>query len=249
MDKNTVLALNNAIYQIYNTESFEDMKNYLLMSLSTLVPNACGSILMATDADSETLLCDPVCLPAKFVDMENRYMLLEKRDYGRWLMQRKQTTIITASSMMSDAERRCTELYRACFSPFGLHFAVDVTIVHKGEFLGVLALYRREEEGDFSDDEIFILENLSDHLNVRFYNELIKAENPSIKYHTGSLIKKYGLTAREAEILGMVLSEKSNVEICSELCIAGNTLKKHLQNLYRKTGVSNRTGLLGISHP
>ena len=115
MDKNTVLALNNVIYQIYNTEEFEEMKKNLLISVSTLVPNACGSILMAADSGSETLLCDPVCFPERFVEMEKRYMLLEKRDYGRWLMQRKQTTIITASSMMSDEERRCTELYRACF--------------------------------------------------------------------------------------------------------------------------------------
>lgn len=247
MDKNTVLALNNVIYQIYNTEEFEEMKKNLLISVSTLVPNACGSILMAADSGSETLLCDPVCFPERFVEMEKRYMLLEKRDYGRWIMQRKQTTIITASSMMSDEERRCTELYRACFSPFGLHYSVDVTIVHKGEFLGVIALYRREDEGDFTEDEIFIMENLSDHLNVRFYNELKKRENPANKNHMGFLIKKYGLTAREAEILRMVFSEKTNGEICSELYISNNTLKKHLQNIYRKTGVPNRIGLMGIS--
>ena len=63
----------------------------------------------------------------------------------------------------------------------------------------------------------------------------------------GFLIKKYGLTAREAEILRMILSDKTNGEICSELYISNNTLKKHLQNIYRKTGIPNRTGLMGIS--
>jgi DNA-binding NarL/FixJ family response regulator len=51
------------------------------------------------------------------------------------------------------------------------------------------------------------------------------------------------LTSKEAEILQLVLKGHTNITIASELFISVNTVKRHLQNLYRKFDVSNRTSL------
>ena len=49
------------------------------------------------------------------------------------------------------------------------------------------------------------------------------------------------LTPRELEILALVSKGLSNKEISSELGVATNTVKTHLQACYGKLGVSRRT--------
>jgi DNA-binding CsgD family transcriptional regulator len=51
----------------------------------------------------------------------------------------------------------------------------------------------------------------------------------------------FGLTRRETEVLGWVTRGKSNAEIAANLSIAPGTVKKHLDHIYAKLGVSTRT--------
>jgi DNA-binding CsgD family transcriptional regulator len=49
------------------------------------------------------------------------------------------------------------------------------------------------------------------------------------------------LTAREREVLGLVAFGKTNAEIAGRLWLAPSTVRKHLENVYAKLGVSTRT--------
>jgi ATP/maltotriose-dependent transcriptional regulator MalT len=51
-----------------------------------------------------------------------------------------------------------------------------------------------------------------------------------------------GLTAREAEVLRLVASGKTNRDIAVELVISEHTVARHLQNMFTKLGVSSRAG-------
>jgi DNA-binding CsgD family transcriptional regulator len=59
-----------------------------------------------------------------------------------------------------------------------------------------------------------------------------------------------GLTAREVEILGLVAKGGSNRATAERLSITEKTLRNHLEHIYSKAGVSNRTGaiLFAIEH-
>lgn len=51
------------------------------------------------------------------------------------------------------------------------------------------------------------------------------------------------LTTREQELLGYVIRGFTNQEIADELSVSVSTIKKHMQNIFIKTGVRNRTSL------
>lgn len=53
------------------------------------------------------------------------------------------------------------------------------------------------------------------------------------------------LTAREDEILVWLSRGKQNSEIAAILWITPNTVRKHLENIYEKLGVTNRAGAVG----
>lgn len=52
------------------------------------------------------------------------------------------------------------------------------------------------------------------------------------------------LSARELEVMGWVARGKTNKEIASALYVSESTIRKHLQNAYRKLGVTSRTTAL-----
>jgi DNA-binding NarL/FixJ family response regulator len=49
------------------------------------------------------------------------------------------------------------------------------------------------------------------------------------------------LTTREAEVLELVAAGLTNAAIAERLWISPGTVKKHLDNVYGKLGVANRT--------
>src|SRR5215207_3965802 len=53
-----------------------------------------------------------------------------------------------------------------------------------------------------------------------------------------------GLSSREVEVLRLVAAGMSNAEISRELFVSLATVKKHINNIYRKLGTHNRTSAL-----
>ena len=52
------------------------------------------------------------------------------------------------------------------------------------------------------------------------------------------------LTAREREVLSLLVEGKTNKEIGSVLDVTGRTVEQHLTHIYRKLGVSSRSEAL-----
>jgi DNA-binding NarL/FixJ family response regulator len=58
---------------------------------------------------------------------------------------------------------------------------------------------------------------------------------------------RHGLSQRESEILSYVVSGLSNRGIAAKLVIGDETVKSHLRSIYRKLGVSDRTGAVATA--
>lgn len=62
----------------------------------------------------------------------------------------------------------------------------------------------------------------------------------------GAIERSLGVTAREAEILSWVVQGKTNPEIGTILGIQLTTVKKHLESVFTKLGVENRTAAVTL---
>jgi DNA-binding CsgD family transcriptional regulator len=60
-------------------------------------------------------------------------------------------------------------------------------------------------------------------------------------------LRRLGLTAREADLLWLLTRGEATVEIADQLGVASGTVNKHLQNIYRKLGVTNRTAAVATA--
>jgi DNA-binding CsgD family transcriptional regulator len=56
-----------------------------------------------------------------------------------------------------------------------------------------------------------------------------------------------GLTQREAEILAAIIRGRSNQEIANQLQMSINTVRKHLEHIYKKLGVQSRTEAIAVA--
>jgi DNA-binding CsgD family transcriptional regulator len=54
-------------------------------------------------------------------------------------------------------------------------------------------------------------------------------------------LETLGLSQRETEVLGWLMQGKDNKSIAILMAVGGSTIRKHLENIYRKLGVQSRT--------
>jgi DNA-binding CsgD family transcriptional regulator len=62
--------------------------------------------------------------------------------------------------------------------------------------------------------------------------------------------KTFGLTPREMEVVGCIVEGCSNRDIAKQFGLSEETVKRHLSNIFDKTGVSTRLELamFAIAH-
>jgi DNA-binding CsgD family transcriptional regulator len=65
----------------------------------------------------------------------------------------------------------------------------------------------------------------------------------------GDALSSLPLTKREREIVGLMLGGETNAAIAERLFISESTVKKHVNNVFRKLGISSRWELLKLAGP
>ena len=72
--------------------------------------------------------------------------------------------------------------------------------------------------------------------------QIIPSERQLLAMDDLSLL--YHLTEREKDLLALVIQGMSNPDIADRLCISNNTVKRHMNNIFKKTGSKNRYALI-----
>ena len=84
---------------------------------------------------------------------------------------------------------------------------------------------------------------------VKYASLLSKYDNFNLSaksLNIDDLEKKYKITKREMEVIGLICLGKTNKEIADDLFISVETVKDHNYKIFQKTGVKNRTQLVKL---
>ena len=68
----------------------------------------------------------------------------------------------------------------------------------------------------------------------------LRGKQPASLALPSTSFSELNLTQREQDIVDLLVLGKSNKEMADKLCLSGDTIKAHLQHIFRKVGVSSR---------
>jgi len=140
------------------------------------------------------------------------------------------------SDLLSRREWHALDLYWEVCRPLDGEYELDLWLVTRDGAVGGFGFDNFER--DFSERDKLVLDTLRPHLVQLWRNAAARRrESTSLA----------ALTPREREILLWVARGKSNRQIAAILYLAPGTIRKHLDNVYDKLGVSNRAGAVGYA--
>lgn len=244
MGKNELLLLSDFIYQLQTAPNLSMVKSICLQRLKLIIPFSYGSILMAEKAGDYLKLADPCCYPPSFEKAERQYLKLESIDHTDWFIQASESMVIRESDLLKDRQRLNSPIYQQFYLNYNIYDTLQMCIAWDRQIIANLTLYRTQEDGLFTNDDLFWLQMLKKHIQYAFHIHTQSGKEQEKTASLPRLASTYRLTRREADVLRLVFEEYANPEIALRLQISEYTLQKHLQNIYRKLQISARWELL-----
>ncbi|MEO9652705.1 MAG: helix-turn-helix transcriptional regulator [Roseobacter sp.] len=124
----------------------------------------------------------------------------------------------------------------------GLCFGINDFAYDRGLNIGDMRIWHGGKKEDFSERALLIVNAIG----PSFVNLLIRAQKndsdaPALRF--ASIGDRVQLTARESEVVDLLVLGASDDEICAKLLISKSTLRSHITSIFQKTGLNRRTQL------
>jgi len=240
------LSINEIILSIYAIPDMTQMRKAFLDKLHSLIFYDSALFDFAVTSNKNPLFFDPVSVNIHEKYIKNYYEYFQHIDYTRWIFSQPNPIIYRDTDLLNDELRENTEYFKNWMRPTNTYYGAGSAIISDGTLLGSVTLFRSAARDNFSERDLFILEILNSHLSNRLsqaYPQGIKNNILQIR-QSDSLMENYGLTSRELEIIQFVSNGMSNQEISRALFISETTVKKHLNNIFKKLSINSRTQLM-----
>lgn len=191
--------------------------------------------------DENNHLIDPVTLNTNKAitnDYLKNYMDADKllpQNLTHMLLKQR---VICLLDIQTRKEHENSEFYNNFMRKNGFYNNTAIYLVKNSKVIGLVDYVSEEKERELCQIDRMCLEILSRYITQETYAYVQKYKL------TKSLSDiKEAITPREKEVLELVQQGYSNKEISNNLFISINTVKKHVQSLYHKFEVNNRTSL------
>lgn len=121
---------------------------------------------------------------------------------------------------------------------------LSVLFFHEKRHLGFIGLHRHKGSDPFTDREVAILETIEPHLTNRLAKWRVSSNRTAAE---SAFLQTYRISEREAQVVRCIIEGLSNAEISQKLSISPSTVKKHLENIFKKTGTNSRMSLAALA--
>jgi DNA-binding CsgD family transcriptional regulator len=145
-------------------------------------------------------------------------------------------SVTTVSDFYSRRQFHSTGIYTDYFAPVGIEADVMICLSAPSGRNRRL-LFFRGPGPDFDRRDRLLLSLLRPHLN-ELYQDLARRRKAVPE-----------LTSRQWELLRLLAAGHTNADIARELVVSVSTVRKHLENIFARLGVTNRTAAIAKAFP
>lgn len=240
IDNNDFMILNNIIYKIHTNPNFTAMRKELLEQLKMIIDFDSAEFHLSRGDGSISLISGISYNSNATLDFSKAY---ENIDYSQGILGSGKSIVYRETDIIPDEKRVQTEYYKNIYAANNWHYSLQLALAYDKRFLGVITFYKNKGKEDFKYADIFKLQLIENHLAYRIHKEQENVTKNGNKISVLDAIEQFGLTKKESAILELLVKGYSNKEICNQMVISSNTVKKHILNIYRKLDVKNRVQL------
>lgn len=140
--------------------------------------------------------------------------------------------VLRITDLLTNNQYERSPYYQFFMKPHGYYDEMAVALIYEGVIIGLIGMARKKNQHHFTKVDCMRLQYLSNIIGSVLAHQF----NDEMDY---SMLSK-----REEDVVKLLKEGRTNQSIAEDLHISINTVKKHLQNIYQKHSVQNRTQLL-----
>lgn len=235
--------IDDLLLTFYAASDLVELRKRVMTGLKSIIPYEKGFFDLCDCSESgRFVFYDPVSADMTSEELLSYYQTYQPGDYTAWIFSVNNPVVYRDSTLVTDAVREQSEIYREWMQPMNMYYSMGSTQVGNGMIYGSITLFRDRASGDFTEEEEECLAVLNRHLSaglaVAYPGGLRRDEAGK------PVVNRTALTDREQEIAALIAEGLSNQQIGLRLFISENTVKKHVKSIYQKMSVSNRHQLM-----
>lgn len=241
--------INEIVSGIYSDTPWPDLSK-VIRRMKELVSFSHSISCRISDCDNKVEFFDHASddiAPEHMVLYNQKYIYY---DFILWCCASPKELTLRETDVLNENYMAESVFMKGWMEPINAYYGAIMNIAGNGHCYGNIALYRSKEEGNFSDLDILIMRTVNGHL-CNCYSRLVPhgIRTNNLPNKTNSFSSKYALSPRETELVQEIFAGTLRSDLAAKLFISENTVKKHLNNIYRKTGAKNIEGLMNLLNP
>ena len=240
-------TINNMLLELYTIDELDVFTSKIMKMIRMLIPYTKGWFIILDD--DRKIRKEQSYFIGFDTDVKDKYTdVFYNEDYIQYLYDFVSETSVYKDTSILESDVRdvlwSSRRTRLCQCEV---FGCGIILIKNSRIIGMFNLFRNEKSGDFNEKELYVLNLLKNHIANMLHN-VMRLDRASITVNKSlnNFAKTYGLTSRESEILSLINKGLSNQEISDKVVISVSTVKKHIYNIYNKTGVSSRGQLISL---
>ncbi len=241
--------INDLILYIYTAEPYPDL-SHIIREMRPLIPysHSLSNLISNSEKGVEFFAYQSDDIPSEHIDLyKTKYMYY---DFVLWYCAMPKELVLRETDLITERYMAECIFTKEWLEPINVYYGLTSNIARENNSYGNITFYRSKEEGNFTDEEIEMLEKIIQHLSIRFHqlfpNGIIR-DNADEKLEF--FVQQYQLTKREKEIVLCISNHIYRKDLAKELVLSEHTVKKHLNSIYRKTNVRNFSELYSLINP